>query len=136
MSMKLVNVSKQPFEFTYDSIHVVMQPGDVLEVEDWVGERALRQSVILDTTYGDPDGTGEGVPTGEARLRRADQLDRDQLRQVRRYVCPEAQTGHCSARPFGTMDELRAHLEVHLSEDAADLLDEPVAAAPSQPKRK
>src|SRR5258706_12224120 len=103
--MRLVNPGKKPFEFTADSVHYVIKPGDSLEVEDWKGHLAMNQAQILDTTFGDPDGTGEGIPTGDYQIYPAQALSDADVSKLIKYPCPWVQMGHCSAAPFKTIDE-------------------------------
>jgi hypothetical protein len=106
---KLINVTTEPYEFTWNAGHYgPFQPGVPFELPDEVAAHARRHSAILDDM-------------GGAIGYRVDYLKdvaADKLKNVMLYECPMAQAGRCAADPFKTIADLKAHLESHLTSAA------------------
>lgn len=112
--MKIANVTDKPAEYVADSVHRVLLPGEVHEVEDWVGQRAIQQNQLLDSTYTKDDPNVEGQPLGESRIVSLGTIDAEDRKRYAQNVCPWVGTGNCTAAPFKSMADLRAHLDTHL----------------------
>lgn len=110
--MKLINHTEKPFEFTFDSVHRMIQPGEIVDLPDYQASIALRQSEVLDSTNGDTE--GEGMPTGETRLRPLADMDGLAVKAMLRFECPYGGADLCQAGTFRSMEELRAHIDTHL----------------------
>lgn len=102
--MKVINVSKMPFEFTWDAMNFgPIMPGEVVEYPDDVGMHCIRKSVVLDD-----EGNVEAY-----RMESLSGMSAERIRQVATYPCPFAATGQCDAKPFVDIESLKAHLDVH-----------------------
>jgi hypothetical protein len=104
--MKIINVSKTPYEFTFDGSNFnPIQPGEVQDFPDDIGAHAIRKSVVLDD---------EGnVETYRMAALSSVQKNPDWLRSVATYPCPFAATGQCQEQPFRDIEALKTHLDFH-----------------------
>lgn len=112
--MKVLNITKDPFEFQHDGIIYSMPPGVPFDWPEPVARHAIRRSQIL---------SEEGETIG-MRVVSVGSLDAKKIRELARYRCPLADTGECSEGPFKGLQEMRTHFETHLPQrgEAEDLL--------------
>jgi len=134
--VKLINHTEKPFEYTWDSMHFVVQPGQIIDLPDYQAAIVLKQAGLLDTTnmgiLRPGEEGGEGIPTGESRLRVLSEMDTEAVKAMLRFECPYKGAELCKDGPFRTMEELRAHLDVHVGAAATEF--DLVAAAPARKK--
>lgn len=104
--MKIINVSKTDYEWTYDGMNYgPMNPGDVWDVPDAVGHHAIKRSAVVDDE-------------GQLEMFRVEalskvQADPEWLKSVATYPCPFEATGQCKATPFKDIELLKRHLDEH-----------------------
>lgn len=134
--MKLINHTEKPFEYVWNSEHHIVQPGQIIDLPDYQASIVLRQAEVLDTTFEklsvNGEVLGEGMPTGESRLRPLSEVDRTAVKAMLRFECPYKGAGLCGSGPFRTVEELRAHIDSHVGPPAADF--ELAGAVPSRKK--
>lgn len=103
--MKVVNTSKKPYEFTFDSCNYgPFKPGQVVDLPEDVARHGIRRSAILDQL--------EGYVIGYT-FEPLDAIDTDRRAEVAVYTCALVAIGECSAPNFNTVDELMIHLRSH-----------------------
>jgi hypothetical protein len=112
--VKVINVTKDPYEFQFDSIIYQMPPGVPFDWPEPIARHAIRRSQILS-----PEGETIGM-----RVVTVGSLDAKKIRELARYRCPLADTGECTEGPFKGLAEMRAHFETHLPQkgETEDLL--------------
>jgi hypothetical protein len=112
--VKVINVTKDNYEFQHDATIYTMPPGVPFDWPDPVARHAIRRSQIL---------SNEGETIG-MRVVPVGSLDAKKIRELARYRCPLADTGECSEGPFKGLAEMKAHFETHLSQrgETEDLL--------------
>lgn len=103
--MKVVNTSKKPYEFTFDSRNFgPFKPGQVVDLPDDVAQHGIRRSAIRDEL--------EGFITGYS-FEPLGSIDAGRRGEVAVYACALVAIGECSAPNFNTVDELMTHLRTH-----------------------
>lgn len=104
--MKIINVSKLPYEFTWDGFNFgPIAPGEIQEFPDDMAAHAIRKSAVLDE-----DGN---VETYRVESLARVQHDLAWLKSVATYPCPFAATGQCGEEPFRDIEALKIHLDFH-----------------------
>lgn len=105
--MKVVNTSKKPFEFTFDSGNYgPFKPGEVVDLPDDVARHGIRRSML--TVLDDSDEFQTSY-----RLEPLDSLDKDRRSDTAIYACALVAINECNAPNFKTVDELMTHLRTH-----------------------
>jgi hypothetical protein len=112
--MKVINVSKEVYEFQYDSIIYTMPPGLPFDYPEPIARHSIRRSQILS-----PEGETIGM-----KVVTVGSLDPKKIRELARYRCPLADTGECNEGPLKGLQEMRTHFESHLPQkgEQEDLL--------------
>ncbi len=105
--MRVVNVSKEPYEWTYDSgIYGPVAPGEVREFPDDAASHGLRKSEVLDEL---------GNPTGVYRMVPASSVPSARLEEFAQFRCSLCNEG------LFRKDELKAHMmESHFAEKGGE----------------
>ncbi len=102
--MRVINVMKQPYEFTFDSCQYgPILPGQVVDLPAEVALHAIKRSVILDE---------EGEIIG-FKIKDVAEVGQDELKEIALYPCPMEQVGRCKAKPFKSYADLMRHMETH-----------------------
>ena len=102
---KIINVSQEPYEFTFDGGHYgPMKPGEIMDLPDEIAAHAIRRSEAIDPDFGTVVGYRAEYLNDVAR-------DKDRIKQLATYPCPYAHTAQCSAEPFRKPEDLKAHME-------------------------
>lgn len=110
--MKIINVSDKPYEWTFDSCNYgPLNPGEILDLSYENAVHAVKRSFIMDD---------EGMPMGQ-RVQFLDSVDKSLVSEIVTYICPMVHSGQCNAKPFPSMDALRAHIDGHLRKPVADI---------------
>lgn len=126
---RIVNTSKEVFEFQFNGqVFGPYAPGEPVDLPYEVAMHGIKRSQYLDE-MGNPLGFRMAL-LDEAKL------DPQIAKRLLVYECPMVKAGECSAKPFKSVDELRAHMESHWAADAkkADLLAQ--AEESTKPARK
>ena len=108
--MKIINVTKDLFEFQFDSLIYQMAPGVPYDLPDPVARHAIRRSQIL---------SNEGETLG-LKVAALSSLDPKKIRELARYRCPLNDTNECEEGPFKSLQEMRTHFETHLPPKSED----------------
>lgn len=97
-----MNLDSKPFDWTFNGEQWgPIAPGQVMDLPDEVAAHAIKRSILLD-------------PNGDFERYRIDYLGNvpaERIKEIAMYDCPYALTGQCTAKPFKTDSDLRAHLE-------------------------
>jgi hypothetical protein len=103
--VKVINVTKDHYEFQFDGLIYQMAPGVPYDLPEPIARHAIRRSQIL---------SSEGETIG-MKVSPLSSLDPKKIRQLARYRCPLSDTDECDQGPFKSLDEMRAHFETHLA---------------------
>jgi hypothetical protein len=104
--VKIINVSKTPYEFTFDGGNYgPIQPGEVVDFLSDIALHAIRKSAVLDE-----DGN---VETYRMESLAKVQGNPEWLKSIATYPCPFAVSGQCDTQPFKDVESLKTHLDVH-----------------------
>lgn len=100
MSIKIVNVSDKPYDFTYDGkVQATMLPNESYEFEDYLALHAIKKSEIMDD---------EGQVVG-FRVKKLSEIEPKSVR----LHCPLVEIGECKSPTFANLKELSEHMAAH-----------------------
>ncbi len=105
-TLKIVNVSDKPFEFTFNGLNwPAIPPGGMAEYPEDMARHALRKSEIMDDV---------GMPAGRRLevLSVATQTEKDRMNKILVFTCPFQEIDNCKEQPM-TREQLVAHLGKH-----------------------
>lgn len=105
--MKIINVSKKPFEWTFNSGNYgPIGPGQIMDLPYEIAAHAVKRSISLRFEE-------DGTEIYEQQIQLLSSVSGEEIKNIALYPCPMSVSGQCDKTDFKSLDELREHMNIH-----------------------